>query len=169
MAATSLRSMYPRNRNANYGVQKEPIPGISLTPSLMSTSLDSDRRYHKLTFQTMAVNFTGGLALVPRAVTTAAPVTVGTLNFDLAVSAFGVPGAITIHSGTESGWTTGDTFTFTDATGGQFLGIVTAAAGSWTGATVVSFGPSAIDPRLVICNVYVIVGTTAVLETTAQM
>jgi len=169
MAATSqsLRSQFPRNKNANYGVQKEPIPGISLTSSLMSASLDSDRRYHKTTWQCTAVNFTGGTGKVPTVLTGVG--VVGTLTLDLAVSAFNVPGAVTVHSGTETGFVTGDTVSVPDATGGAIIIGITAATGKVTAATVLSYGPSAIDPRLIIGNVYVIVGTTAVLETTATM
>lgn len=170
MAATSVRSQFPRNRNANYGVQKEPIAGINLTSTLMSVSLDSDRRYHKLTFQTTAINYTGGAANAVTMVTQNGHTTTGA-TATITVDAFGVPLTAAVNAGGTGTVATGDIVSIADATGAGAQWTVTASGGVISALAYVpgSATPTAIDPRLVIGNFYAIVGTTAVLETTAQM
>jgi hypothetical protein len=166
--ASTAPRRYPRNPLANYGIQIEPIPGINLTNSLMNVSLDCDKRYHNLTWECIAVNYTGGAGLAIVKVVSASGAG-GTAT--LAVNGFQVPTTIGTFSG-GTGWAVNDTFTVTDATGkGAVFTVNTVSSGAITAATYVANSATAtpIDPRLLISNIQLIVGTTAVVESTAAM
>jgi hypothetical protein len=166
--ASTAPRRYPRNPAANYGIQIEPIPGINLTNTLMNVSLDCDKRYHSLTWECTAVNYTGGAGLAITKVTSASG-SGGTAT--LTVTGFQVPLSIGTFSG-GTGWAVNDTFTVTDTTGkGAVFTVTTVSSGAITGATYNANSATAtpIDPRLLISNIQLIVGTTAVVESTAAM
>jgi hypothetical protein len=133
-----------RNPNANYGTQIDQLGGITVGRGTVLCNLDPDKRFHNIRLQVTAVNYKGGLALVPVVLTGVG--VVGTLTLDLAVNAFGVPGLVTVHSGTETGFVTGDTVTVPDATGDGVVITITAAAGSVTGAVVSFIGTPTAAP-----------------------
>lgn len=87
-----------------------------------------NQRYHRLVFQCSATNYTGGTALPVVKITgtgTAATITPTIVNGV-------VTGGAIVAGG--SGWTAGDTFTFTDATGTGFIGLVATVTGGPPGA-----------------------------------
>lgn len=101
-------------------------------------------RLHRTILQCSAVNFTGGTGLTATALTGG-----GTgLQVDVTVAANHTVATIAATSGhTGSGFTTGDTITFTDATGAGFVGTVTASAGAVTAIAITTNGtPTAISP-----------------------
>lgn len=108
-------------------------------------NLPCNQRFHRNVLQCTAVNYTGGTALPVVKITgtgTAATATPTIVN--------GVVTAVAIVAG-GSGWTVGDTFTITDATGTGFVGTVDTVTGGPPGAlataTVTVGGtPSAISP-----------------------
>lgn len=157
---------FPRNPNANFGVQVEPIAGITVTSTQVTYQQNSDRRYHANLHQVTAINYTGGVASAITKVTGAG--TGGTAI--IAVSAFQIPLTAGTIAGTMLGYVTGDIVSIADATGAGATWTVTATGGSITALALVanSATPTAIDPRLVIGNVYVTVGTTNVIESTCQ-
>lgn len=160
------RGQFRRNPNANYGIQREPVPGIALSSSLMSVTHDSDRRYHEFDWQCSAVNYTGG---AEKAITKVTGSGVGG-TATITVSAYQVPLTAAVNTG-GSGYVTADIVSVADATGAGAQWTVTASAGAITALTLVpnTASATAIDPRLIISNIQLIVGTTAVVETTAAM
>lgn len=115
-----------------------------------------NQRYHRLIFQCACVNYTGGTSLAIVKITgtgTAATITPTVVN--------GVVTGGTITAG-GSGWTVGDTFTFTDVTGTGFIGLVATVTGGPPGAlatfTVSSGGtPSAVAAKTLITSVKMLV------------
>lgn len=115
-----------------------------------------NQRYHRLNFQCAAVNYTGGTALAVTAITGAgisATVTPTVVN--------GVVTAVTVVAG-GSGWVVGNTFTFTDATGTGFIGVVATVTGGPPGAlataTVSSGGTaSPVNPATLITSLKLLV------------
>ena len=156
-----------RNPNANYGQQVDQLGGINVGNNIVLINLDPDKRYHNTRLQVTAVNYTGGLAKVPVVLTGVG--VVGTLTMDLAVNAFGVPTTVTVHSGTETGFVTGDTVTLPDATGAGVIITVTAAAGSVTAATVTTIGtPTAAPVGSVLGIAQLLVNGSPVRDVTVQ-
>lgn len=156
-----------RNPNANYGTQVDQLGGINVGNNIVLVNLDPDKRYHNIRLQVTAVNYTGGTGLVPIVLTGVG--VVGTLTMDLAVNAFGVPTTVTVHSGSESGFVTGDTVTVPDATGAGVIISITAAAGSVTGATVLSIGtPTAAPVGGVLGIAQLLVNGSPVRDVTVQ-
>ena len=152
----------------NLGRQRNFITGIQgVAPGGQATvNFACDRRYHRLIFQTTAVNFTGGTALTATALTGS-----GTgLKVDVTVATNHTVATIVQHSGNAgSGFTTGDTITFTDATGTGFVGTVTASAGAVTAIAITTNGtPSAISPSVAIGTVKLLVNGVNVADLTAQ-
>jgi len=160
-------SRVQRNAMANFGRQLEPIAGITLSTGQMLANLDCDRRYHRLLFQTTAVNYTGGTGL---AVTnlTAPAAAAGTA--DLAVSN-GVPGAVSGIAGAATGWTTGDKGVIADATGAGATFTATAAAGALTALVYdpASATPTAVNPLLVIGAIQISVNGSPIIDTSAAL
>jgi hypothetical protein len=117
------------------------INGVSAGGNAI-VNLPCNRRMHKLLFQCAGINYTGGTALATTALT-------GGGNDDATVTPTivnGVPTSIAVVAG-GTGYTTGDTITFTDATGTGFVGTVTAAAGAVTAVAVTVAGTaSPMDP-----------------------
>lgn len=115
-------------------------------------NLPTNMRYHQLTFQCTAVNYTGGTAkAITKIVSSAGAGATGTLTI-----VNGVPTAIAIVAG-GSGWTVGDTFTIADDTGTGFVGTVATVTGgppgALTTATVTVAGtPSAVNPATMITS-----------------
>lgn len=113
------------------------VSGITgVTPGGQAiVNLPVNRRYHRLTFQVSAVNYTGGTGLATVKIT-------GSGADNLTVTPTIVNGVITavavVAGGT--GYTTGDTVTITDATGSGFVGTVTANAGVVTAVAITSIG-----------------------------
>lgn len=119
-------------------------------------NLPVNQRYHRIIFQCQAVNYTGGTGLTVVKITgtgTAATVTPTIVN--------GVVTAVTVVAG-GSGWTVGDTFTFTDATGTGFIGTAATVTGGPPGAlataTVSSGGtPSNIQASKLLAGIKLLV------------
>jgi hypothetical protein len=158
MAQAATATRLRRNPNLNFGTVIDQLGGIQVGANIVLINLDTDRRFHNIRLQVNAVNYTGGATLVPTVLSSTAPVVVGTLTFAVVVNAFGVPTAVTANSGTETGVTTGDTFSVADATGAGMIITVTAAAGSVTGVSGFTVGtPSPINPgaALGICQLLV--------------
>lgn len=148
-----------RQRNFITGIQGVSAGGQA------SINMACDRRYHRLIFQITAINFTGGTALVATKLTGA-----GTgLTVDVTVNANHQVATIVQHSGAAgSGFVTGDTITFTDATGTGFVGTVTASSGAVTAITITTNGtPSAIDARTAIGTIKLTVNGVNVADLTA--
>ena len=103
------------------------ITGVSAGGQAV-VNMPVNRRYHNLTMQCTAVNYTGGAAKTITALTGTGISATGTLTISN-----GVPTAITITAG-GSGWTVGDTFTIEDATGTGFVGTVATVTGGPPGA-----------------------------------
>jgi len=155
-------------RLINFGRQRDFISGINGVSSggNVQINMDCDRRYHRLLFQFTAVNFTGGTNLVATALTGS-----GTgLHVDVTVASNHTVATIVQHSGSAgSGFTTGDTITFTDATGTGFVGTVTASAGAVTAIAITTNGtPSAIAPGVAASTVKLLVNGINVCDLTAQ-
>ena len=149
-----------RQRNFITGIQGVAPGGQA------SINFACDRRYHRLIFQTTAVNYTGGTNLVATALSGS-----GTgLRVDATVGANHTVTAIIPHSGAAgSGFTTGDTITFTDATGAGFVGTVTATAGAVTAIAITSTGtPTAISPSVAVGTIKLLVNGVNVADLTAQ-
>ena len=151
----------------NLGRQRNFITGIQGVASGGQASINfaCDRRYHRLLFQVTAVNFTGGTNLIATALTGG-----GTgLHVDVTVAANHTVAAIIPHSGSAgTGFTTGDTITFTDATGAGFVGTVTAASGAVTAIAITTNGtPTAIDPSIALGTIKLLVNGVNVADLTA--
>lgn len=120
-------------------------------------------RMHRLVFQCSAVNYTGGTALAAVKITgvgISATVTPTIVN--------GVVTAVAVVAG-GTGWVTGDTMTFTDATGTGFVGTVTAAAGAITAiAVTVSGTASAINPATFFSSIQQIVNGVIIRDITPE-
>lgn len=168
-AAASPRAQFPRNRNANYGIQTEPVPGIALSSTLMSVSHDCDRRYHNFDYQVVAVNYSGGAGKAVTMITAGHTSTGATAT--ITTNGFGVPVTAAVVAGGTGTVATGDLVSIADATGAGAQWTVTASGGVISALTYVanSATPTAIDPRLVVSDIQLIVGTTAVIQTTAAM
>jgi hypothetical protein len=132
------------------------ITGVAAGASAI-VNLPTNARYHRLTFQCKAVNYTGGTSETVVRITgsgTGATITPTIVN-----------GAVTGGTVTAggSGWNVGDTFTLTDTTGIGFVGTVATVTGGPPGAiatfTVTSGGsPSAISPATFFTGIKLSVG-----------
>lgn len=125
------------------------ITGVATGASAI-VNLPVNQRYHRLIFQCKAVNYTGGTSLAVTKITSSAGA--GATITPTIVNGAVTGGTITAGG---TGWTAGDTFTFTDATGTGFIGLVATVTGGPPGAiatfTVTSGGsPSAINPATMI-------------------
>lgn len=128
------------------------ITGVSAGGQAV-VNLPVNQRYHRITFQCSAVNYTGGTGLATTKLT-------GSGNNDLTVTPTIVNGVVTavavVAGGT--GYTTGDTVTITDSTGTGFVGTVTAAGGVVSAVAVTVGGTaSAANPANVIDQVKILV------------
>lgn len=155
-------------RLINFGRQRDFISGINGVASggNVQINMDCDRRYHRLLFQFTAVNFTGGTNLPTTNITGT-----GTgLTVDVTVNANGTVNTIIPHSGSAgTGYVTGNTITFTDATGTGFVGTVTASSGAVTAIAITVNGtPSAIAPGTAASTVKLLVNGINVADLTAQ-
>lgn len=104
-------------------------------------NLPCNRRMHKLLFQCAGVNYTGGTALAVVNIVGA-----GINGTVTPTITNGVVTAVAVVAG-GTGYVTGNTMTFTDATGIGFVGTITAAAGVITAVAVtVSGTASPMDP-----------------------
>lgn len=152
----------------NIGRQRNFITGIQgvAAGGQASINMACDRRYHRLLFQVTAVNFTGGLGLTATKVTSTAG---AALQVDVTVAANHTVATIVPTSGhAGTGWVTGDTMTFTDATGTGFLGTVTASSGAVTAIAITVNGtPSAIDASVALGTVKLTVNGVNVADLTA--
>ena len=155
-----------RNPNANYGTQIDQLGGINVGNSIVLVNLDPDKRYHNIRLQVVAVNYTGGTALTATKLTGSGTA----LTVDVTVNSTGIVTAIAPHSGSAgSGWTTGDTMTFTDATGKGFVGTVTASAGAVTAIAITNVGtPSAAPAGSVLGIAQLLVNGTPVRDISCQ-
>lgn len=160
-------NIYPRNPAANFSVQIEPIAGITVTSTQVTYTQNSDRRYHQNMHEVVAVNYTGGVSSLITKITGAgvggaAIITVNATQAPLSAGTI-------VDSPTMSAYVTGDTVSIADATGAGAIFTVVAASGKITGLTYVANSAiaTAIDPRLVLGNIYVTVGTTNVIESTS--
>ncbi|MGA2853902.1 MAG: hypothetical protein ABSE90_07225 [Verrucomicrobiota bacterium] len=158
-----------RNPNANFGRLIDYLPGMSgLTPQggVPLVNFDCDRRFHRIMVQCTAVNYHGGTSLVATKITSTSG---AGLLVDVTVNAFGVVTAIIPHAGNAgTGWVTGDTMTFADATGAGFVGTVTANAGAVTAIAITFTGtPTAIDPIRLIGPIQIAVNGSPIIDTTA--
>ncbi len=170
-AVAMAANTFSRNLAANFGPQIEPIAGITLNSTQMTYTQPSDRRYFVNMHQVTAVNYTGGVASAVTFVSGTAGHTTTGATATITVSAFNVPLTAAVNAGGTGTVATGDIVAIADATGQGALWTVTASGGVISALTYVanSATPSAIDPRLVIGNVYITVGTTNVIESTAAM
>lgn len=142
-AGTSRAGRISRNPKLNYGTQVDQLGGITVGNGIILVNMDPDRRYHNIRFQITAVNYTGGTNLTATALTGSGTA----LKVDVTVNTSGIVTAIIPHSGSAgSGFTTGDTITFTDATGKGFVGTVTASAGAVTAIAITSVGTPTAAP-----------------------
>lgn len=118
-------------------------------------------RMHRLVMQCAAINYTGGTALAVTAITgsgISATVTPTIVN--------GVPTSIAVVAG-GSGYVTGNTVTFTDATGTGFVGTVTASAGAITAVAVTVAGTaSAVSPATFFSSIQQIVNGVIIRDIT---
>lgn len=112
-----------------------------------------NQRYHRITYQCVAVNYTGpnsANALFSGTITGAAAVNITGSGTGATVNLTVVNGAITAIAvnAAGSGYAVGDKFTIVDATGQGFVGTVaTVSTGAMATATVTSGGtPSPISP-----------------------
>jgi hypothetical protein len=163
----SASDILRQNPYLNLGRQRSFITGIQGVSAGGQAQINfpTDRRFHRLIFQCTAVNFTGGTALVAKALTGS-----GTgLTVDVTVNGSFQVATIVQHSGAAgSGFTTGDTITFTDATGVGFVGTVTASSGAVTAIAITIAGtPSAINPALFCSTVKILVNGVNVADLTA--
>lgn len=161
-APTRLR----RNPNLNFGTVIDQLGGIQVGSGIVLTNFDTDRRFHNIRYQVTCINYTGGTNLTATALTGSGTA----LAVDVTVNTYGIVTAISPHSGSAgSGFTTGDTITFTDATGKGFVGTVTASAGAVTSIAITSTGtPTAVNPGKVIGTIQQLVNGSPVRDTTAQ-
>jgi hypothetical protein len=168
MAKAIPQSVSSGARLINFGRQRDFISGINGVASggNVQINMDCDRRYHRLLFQFVAVNFTGGTSLTATALTGS-----GTgLKVDVTVAANHTVATIVQHTGNAgAGFVTGDTITFTDATGTGFVGTVTASGGAVTAIAITTNGtPSAIAPGTAASTVKLLVNGINVCDLTAQ-
>jgi hypothetical protein len=148
-----------RQRNFITGIQGVAPGGQA------SVNMACDRRYHRLIFQVVAVNYTGGTGLTATALSG-----VGTgLNVTATVGAnHTVTTIIPTAGSTGAAFVTGDTVTFTDATGAGFVGTVTASAGAVTAIAITSTGtPTAISASTAILTAKLLVNGVNVCDLTA--
>ncbi len=149
-----------RQRNFVTGIQGVSAGGQA------SINLACDRRYHRFLFNCTAVNFTGGTGLTATKLTGS-----GTgLLVDVTVNASTYQVATIVpHTGNAgTGFTTGDTITFADATGTGFVGTVTATSGAVTAIAITNPGtPSAMNPANMINTVKLLVNGVNVADLTA--
>lgn len=144
----------PANAVANRGRLINFINGITgvVAGGQAVVNMPVNQRYHRLVFQCTAINFTGGTALAVVAVTgvgISATIT-PTITNGVIVSVAVVAGG--------SGYVTGDTITYVDATGAGFVGTVTAAAGAITAVAVTSTGTAtAVDPATFLLGIKLLV------------
>jgi hypothetical protein len=143
-AAGGASARVARNPNANYGTQIDQLGGINVGAGTVLVNLDPDKRFHNIRLQVTAVFYTGGTGLAVTKLTGAG--VVGTLTADVTVNAYGVPTAVVMNSGTETGFVTGDTVTVVDTTGAGMIITVTAAAGSVTGLSAFTIGTPTAAP-----------------------
>jgi hypothetical protein len=129
------------------------ITGVA-TGSNALVNLPTNARYHRLKFNTVAINYTGGTgaAITQISGTAAGSGATGTLTISN-----GVPTAIAIVAG-GTGWTIGDTFSIADATGTGAVFTVATVTGGPPGAiataTVTSSGTaSACSPATVLTSI----------------
>lgn len=138
------------------------IQGVSAGGNAI-INMDVNKRYHRNKLQCACVNYTGGTGLAVTKITgsgTGATVTPTIVN--------GVVTAVTVVAG-GSGWTVGDTFTFTDATGTGFVGTVATVTGgppgALTTATVTSGGTaSPANPATVLSSLQQVVNGVIVRD-----
>jgi len=151
----------------NIGRLIQFLPGIQgVTPGGNATvSLPVNRRYHRIKLQVTAISFTGGTALAAVTLTgsgSGATIT-PTIGSNGAVASVAVVGG-------GSGYVTGDTISFVDATGSGFVGTVTAAAGAITAVAVTVAGVAvAVDPSRVITALTEYVNGVAVRDISPRM
>lgn len=170
ISSVANTGQFPRNTAANYGVQIEPIAGITVTATQVTYTQNSDRRYHCNLHQVVAVNYTGGTTQAITMVSQNGHTTTGA-TATITVNAFNVPLTAAIVAGGTGTVATGDIVSIADPTGAGAQWTVTASGGVISALAYVanSATATAIDPRLVIGNVYITVGTTNVIESTAAM
>lgn len=128
------------------------ITGVATGASAI-VNMPVNQRYHRLIFQCKAVNYTGGTSETIVKITSSAGA--GATGTPTIVN--GQVTAITITAG-GTGWTVGDTFTITDATGAGAIFTVATVTGGPPGAiataTVTSGGsPTAINPGTMVLNI----------------
>lgn len=150
----------------NTGRQRNFITGIQGVSAGGQASINfaCDRRYHRMLFNLTAINFTGGTNLPATHLTGS-----GTgLTVDVTVNSSFQVATIIPHSGSAgSGFTTGDTITFTDATGTGFVGTVTASGGAVTAIAITTAGtPSACSPSRMVNTVKLTVNGVNVADLT---
>jgi len=127
------------------------ITGITgVTPGGQAVlNLPVNARYHRLVFQTKAINYTGG---ANKAVTPIQSATGSGGTATLTITN-GTPTAVSVSGGT--GWAVNDTFTVADDTGtGGVCKVTAVSSGALSTATVGTPGtPSAISPRQLITSI----------------
>ena len=155
-----------RNPNLNFGTVIDQLGGIQVGSGIVLINFDTDRRFHNVRLQVTALNFTGGTGLTATALTGSGTA----LEVDVTVNGFGIVTAVTPTSGhAGTGFTTGDTITFTDATGAGFVGTVTASAGAVTGIAITSTGtPTAADAGKVLGIAQLLVNGSPLGDITAE-
>lgn len=151
----------------NTGRQRAFITGIQGVSAggQAQINLPTDRRFHRLIFQTTAIYLTGGNNLTATALTGS-----GTgLKVDVAVNGGYQVATIAPHAGAAgTGFVTGNTITYSDPTGVGFVGTVTAAAGAVTAIAITTNGtPSAIPANLFATTVKLIVNGVNIADLTA--
>jgi len=166
--APNYPQLLAQNPYTNTGRQRAFITGIQGVSAggQAQINLPTDRRFHRLIFQCTAVYFTGGTALTATALTGS-----GTgLKVDVTVASNFTVATIAQHTGNAgSGFVTGDTITFTDATGVGFVGTVTASGGAVTAIAITTNGsPSAIPAQLFCSTVKLLVNGVNIADLTAS-
>lgn len=127
-------------------------------------NLQTNLRYHRITFQCACVNYTGGIALPTVAITG-----VGVGLTVTPTIASGVVTAVAVVAG-GAAYVTGDRITITDATGIGFVGTVTAAAGVVSAVAITSIGSaSPASPVMFFNSIQQIVNGIAVRDITPDM
>lgn len=104
------------------------ITGVSPGANAV-VNMPVNQRYHRITFQCAAVNYTGGTSLAVVKITSSAGA--GATITPTVVNGVITGGSVTAGG---TGWTVGDTFTLTDATGIGFIGTVATVTGGPPGA-----------------------------------
>ena len=165
--ATQAPVRIRRNPNLNFGTVVDQLGGIQVGSGIILINLDTDRRFHNVRLQVTAVFYSGGTSLVATKITGA-----GTgLLVDATVNSTGIVTAIVPHAGAAgSGFVTGDTITFADATGKGFIGTVTASSGAVTAIAITSVGtPTAAPVQSVLGVVQLLVNGSPVGDLPAAM